>query len=398
MPNQQSTIDLLGKLIAFDTTSRNSNMELIDFTRDYLAEYGITASLVKNADGSKANLFATIGPNMPGGVVLSGHTDVVPVDGQNWATEPFTMTEQGGKLYGRGTADMKGFIACALAAVPMFASADLKKPVHLAFSYDEEVGCLGIQAMLPDLKKHIAPPRLVVVGEPTMMKVANAHKGQHVSKTCIVGKEAHSSRPQDGVNAVEIAAELIGFIGKMRDAAREIGVRDDQFDPPYTSFNMGPITGGSAFNIIPNGCEFDWEFRSVPGDDPAKILGRYQQHLDQEVNPRLKALDPACKVTNSVWAYLPPLIAEPGCDAETLALALASKNDSVVLAFGTEGGHFQSIDFPAVVCGPGDIGNAHKPDEFVEISQLDACDKFMKRLAEVLGERNFDAVRIKGNH
>ncbi len=384
MAKRLSTTDLLGKLIAFDTTSRNSNMELIHFVRDYLAGYDIKASLVKNEDGSKANLFATIGPNVPGGVVLSGHTDVVPVDGQQWATEPFTMTEQGGKLYGRGTADMKGFIACALAAVPLFVAADLKKPVHLAFSYDEEVGCLGIQAMLPDLKKHIAPPRLVVVGEPTMMTVANAHKGQYVSKTIIIGKEAHSSRPEEGVNAVEVAAELIRYIGTLRDKARDNGVRDEAFDPPYTSFNIGPIKGGSAFNIIPNGCEFDWEFRSVPGDDPAKILGHYQQHLDHVVNPRLKALDPACKVENSVWAYLPPLIAEPGCDAETLALALAAKNDTCVLAFGTEGGHFGSIDFPAVVCGPGDIGNAHKPDEFVEISQLDACDTFMKRLAEAL--------------
>ena len=379
------SVDILKLLVGFDTTSRNSNMELIHFVRDYLGKHGVTATLVFNEDNSKANIIATIGPNVAGGVVLSGHTDVVPVDGQDWATDPFVAVEADGKLYGRGTADMKGFIACALAAVPTFVASGLKKPVHLAFSYDEEVGCLGIQAMLPDLKEHIAPPRLVVVGEPTSMKVANAHKGQHVSCTRITGREAHSSRPDDGVNAVEVAAELITFIGGLRDKARDSGVQNELFDPPYTSFNIGPIKGGSAFNIIPNTCEFDWEFRSVPGDDAVAILNAYQAYLDDVVNPRLRALDPVCGAENSVWAYLPPLKAEPGCDAETLALALAAKNDTCVLAFGTEGGHFQSIDFPAVVCGPGDIAQAHKPNEFIELSQLAACDKFMTRLAEVLG-------------
>lgn len=378
------SVELLKRLVAFDTTSRNSNLELINFVRDLLTEQGVDASLVFNEEGSKANLFATIGPNEPGGVVLSGHTDVVPVDDQNWSADPFVAEERDGKLYGRGTADMKGFIACVLAAVPMFVQAGLKKPVHLAFSYDEEVGCLGVQAMLPELKKHIAPPRLVVVGEPTSMQVANAHKGQHVSCTQIVGKEAHSSRPEDGVNAVEIAAELIAFIGGLRDSARDNGIRSDLFAPPYTSFNVGPIKGGSMFNIIPNSCEFDWEFRPVPGYDAEATLAAYQRHLDEVINPRLKVQDKACKVENTVWAYLPPLKAEPGSDAETLALSLAAKNDTGVVAFGTEAGHFQSIEFPAVVCGPGDIAQAHKPDEFIEVSQLAACDKFMIRLVEAL--------------
>ena len=379
-----NSVELLKRLVAFDTTSRNSNLELIHFVKDLLHDYGVEASLVFNDEGSKANLFATIGPNVPGGVVLSGHSDVVPVDGQGWSFDPFTAIERDGRLYGRGTADMKGFIACALAAVPMFAEAGLKKPVHLAFSYDEEVGCLGVQAMLPELKKHIAPPRLVVVGEPTLMQVANAHKGQHVSCTRIVGKEAHSSRPEDGVNAVEIAAELITFIGGLRDEARNTGVRSDLFDPPYTSFNIGPIKGGSMFNIIPNSCEFDWEFRPVPGYDAEAALNAYQKYLDEIVNPRLQALDAACKAENTIWAYLPPLKAEPGSDAETLALSLAAKNDTGVVAFGTEAGHFQNIEFPAVVCGPGDIAQAHKPDEFIELRQLAACDQFMIRVAEVL--------------
>jgi len=380
----EGSVDILKRLVAFDTTSRNSNLELIHYIRDYLAGFGVDARLVFNDEGSKANLFATIGVNIPGGVVLSGHTDVVPVDGQDWSSNPFEADERGGKLYGRGTADMKGFVACALAAVPMFVAAGLKKPVHFAFSYDEEVGCLGVQEMLPELKKCIAPPRLVVVGEPTSMQVANAHKGQHVSCTRIVGKEAHSSRPEDGLNAVEVAAELIAFIGGLRDEARDTGVRDDQFDPPYTSFNIGPIKGGSAFNIISNTCEFDWEFRPVPGADAQQILGAYQAYLDDIVNPRLAAFDATCFAENSVWAYLPPLKAEPGSDAETLALSLAAKNDTGVVAFGTEAGHFQNIEFPAVVCGPGDIAQAHKPDEFIELSQLKACDIFMARLAEAL--------------
>lgn len=386
MANEQGTIDLLRQLVAFDTTSRNSNLELIRFIEAYLAGHGVTSTLIYNDEGAKANLIATIGPNVPGGVVLSGHSDVVPVDGQSWSSDPFVLTEQDGKLYGRGTADMKGFIAAALAAVPRFTDAGLKRPVHLAFSYDEEVGCLGIQAMLPDLKQHVAPPRLVVVGEPTSMQVANAHKGQHVSRTRITGREAHSSRPDDGVNAVEVAAELIRFIGNLRDKARETGVRNEAFDPPYTSFNMGPIKGGSMFNITPSSCEFDWEFRAVPGDKPEDILTEYQAYLDTEITPRLKALHAGCYAENELWTYLPPLNAEPGSDAETLALALAAKNQTGVVAFGTEAGHFQSIEFPAVVCGPGNIAQAHKPDEFIEVSQLAACDKFMARLAQALSE------------
>jgi acetylornithine deacetylase len=380
--SNMTSAELLARLVAFDTTSRNSNLEFIRFVEGLLQEVGISSTLVFNDEGTKANLFATIGPNVPGGVVLSGHTDVVPVDGQDWSSDPFELSERDGKLFGRGSSDMKGFIACVLAAAPIFAAADLTRPVHLAFSYDEEVGCLGVQGMLPELRKHIAPPRLVVAGEPTSMQVANAHKGQHVSRTTIVGREAHSSRPEDGVNAVEVAAELISFIGDLRDDARDNGIQSDLFEPAYTSFNIGPIKGGSMFNIIPNSCTFDWEFRSVPGFDADTVLAKYNAHVADVVNPRISAKFPECGASNEVWAYLPPLKAEPGSDGESLALSLAERNDTTVVAFGTEAGHFQSIEFPAVVCGPGDIAQAHKPDEFIEISQLAACDRFMKRVAE----------------
>ncbi|MBV1900223.1 MAG: acetylornithine deacetylase [Kordiimonadaceae bacterium] len=381
---ERDTVRILRDLVGFDTTSHLSNLQLIHYIEAYLESHGVQSRLILNEAGNKANLIATIGPNVPGGVVLSGHTDVVPVVGQEWATDPFAVVERNGKLYGRGTADMKGFIATVLAHVPHFVAVGIERPVHLAFSYDEEVGCLGVQAMLDPIKDYIAQPRLVIVGEPTSMQVGNAHKGQIVSKTRIWGREAHSSRPDDGVNAVEVAAELLTKLGHMRDKIRDEGVQDAAFTPPYTSFGMGPISGGSAFNIIPNHCEFDWEFRSVPSEDIEAILAEYTSYIEGVVNPRLAAKFPECRVENAVWAVLPPLKAEPGADAETLALALAARNDTTVLAFGTEAGHFQSIDYPAVICGPGDIAQAHKPDEFIEKSELGACSKLLYRLADAL--------------
>ncbi len=379
-------VPTLERLVAYDTTSRNSNLALIDYIRGYLDGHGIPSTLIRNEAGDKANLFATIGPNVAGGVVLSGHSDVVPVDGQPWTTDPFALTSgEDGRLHGRGTADMKGFIAVCLAYAAVFKAAPLKRPVHFAFTYDEEVGCLGIQAMLPHLRAHCATPRLVVVGEPTAMQVAAAHKGQFVSRTRIRGREAHSSRPEDGVNAVVAASELIGVIMEYARREREEGSQDALFDTPYTSFNVGPISGGSVFNTVPGDCEFDWEFRPVPACDGQKIVDEYDTYLRDELNPRLRAAGgDGCYAENEVWAYLPPLVAAPGSDAETLAKLLANRNDTTVVAFGTEAGHFQSIDFPTVVCGPGDIAQAHKPDEFITIAELEACAAFMKRLMDVL--------------
>lgn len=375
---------ILGDLIAFDTTSHRSNLELIHYIDAFLAQYGVAARVL-NADGQeKANLVATIGPNVPGGVVLSGHTDVVPVDGQDWQTPPFQMTEKNEKLYGRGTADMKGFIAVALAHVPLFVEAKLKYPIHLAFSFDEEVGCLGVQEMIPFIKEHVHMPRLVVIGEPTSMQVATAHKGQYVMKTTITGQEAHSSRPDDGVNAVVVASELIQFIDGMAKNTQATGPFDDAFEPPYTTFNIGPIKGGSAFNIISNHCEFDWEFRFLPSEDGAAIASRYVKHFENNILPEIQSRFPHCSIRNEMWAYLPPLKAEPGSDAESFALSLAQRNDSTVIAFGTEGGHFQGIDFPVVVCGPGDIAHAHKPNEYIPVSELEACGRFMVRLCEAM--------------
>ncbi|WP_262695600.1 acetylornithine deacetylase [Kordiimonas aquimaris] len=378
------TKDILSDLIGFDTTSHRSNLALIDYIEKYLAKHGVHAHVLHAAEQAKANLIATIGPNVPGGVVLSGHTDVVPVDGQDWHTPPFKMTDKDGNFYGRGTADMKGFIAVVLAYVPVFTKAKLTRPIHLAFSFDEEVGCLGVQEMLPFLKENVPLPRLVVIGEPTSMQVATAHKGQYVMKTKVIGQEAHSSRPDDGVNAVVVAAELISMIDEMAQNSKKNGPFDDAFSPSYTTFNIGPISGGSAFNIISNYCEFDWEFRFLPTVDGPAIAKKYQQYLDDEVVPRIRMKFPHCNVTNEMWAYLPPLKSEPGADGESFALALAQRNDSTVIAFGTEGGHFQNLEFPVVVCGPGDIAHAHKPNEFVPVTQLEACGRFMQRLSEAM--------------
>lgn len=383
-PTTDTIKAILADLIAFDTTSHRSNLDLIQYIADYLAGFGLTANILKSHGQPKANLVATIGPNVPGGVVLSGHTDVVPVDGQVWGKPAFELSEEDGFYFGRGVADMKGFIAVALASVPLFVSAKLKTPIHLAFSFDEEVGCTGVQEMLPFLAENIALPRLVVIGEPTSMQVATAHKGQYVAKTRIVGQEAHSSRPDDGVNAVVVAAELIGFIDEVAKEVRENGPFDDAFSPPYTTFNIGPIKGGSAFNIISNTCEFDWEFRFLPNEDGSAITEKYVQHFERDVLPAMRAKFPHCSITNEVWAYLPPLKAERGSDGESFAKALAQRNASTVLAFGTEGGHFQGLAFPTVVCGPGDIAQAHKPDEYIEIKQLDACARFMARVAEAM--------------
>ncbi len=384
VPTTKGIRDILVDLIAFDTTSHKSNLDLIGYIADYLAGFGVEAKVLQ-ADGQpKANMVATIGPNVPGGIVLSGHTDVVPVEGQAWTKPAFALSEENGHYFGRGVADMKGFIAVALASVPMFVEANLKAPIHLAFSFDEEVGCKGVQEMLPFLAGHVALPRLVVIGEPTSMQVATAHKGQYVAKTRIVGQEAHSSRPDDGVNAVVVAAELIGFIDEMAKETRETGPFDDAFSPPHTTFNIGPISGGTAFNIISNHCEFDWEFRFLPSEDGPAITGRYEQHFEDVILPAMRAKFPNCNITNEVWAFLPPLKAEPGSDGESFAMALAQRNASTVVAFGTEAGHFQGLDFPTVVCGPGDIAQAHKPDEYIEIKQLEACARFMHRVAEAM--------------
>ncbi len=378
-----SPSEILRRLVAFDTVSANSNLALIDWVVEYLQGHGIAADLTFSNARDKANLFATIGPaDAGGGVILSGHTDVVPVVGQPWDSDPFALVERDGRLYGRGTADMKSFIAIALALVPEFKARPLKRPLHLALSFDEEVGCFGAPHLIESLPRGAARPSLVIVGEPTNMAVANAHKGCHVFATAVTGLAAHSSAPQRGVNAILAASEIIQFIAGLAGEARAASRPESGFEPPYTSFNIGTIAGGTAMNIIPRDCEFTWEFRPLPGEDTAAIRDRIDRFIAADLLPRLRRVHPGADVTTRALASIPGLVAQPGSPAEELARQLTGANQSTVVAYGTEAGLFQGAGIPAVICGPGSMEQGHQPNEFITIEQVEAGTAFQRRLAD----------------
>jgi len=374
--------EMLARLIAFDTVSRGSNRALIDFVADYLRGHGVEPVLVPSDDGSKANLFALIGPSVPGGVVLSGHTDVVPTDGQPWSSDPFEMVERDGRLYGRGTADMKGFVALALALVPEFAKRALTRPIILAFSYDEEVGCLGAPRLIETLLATVPRPELVVIGEPTTMKPVNAHKGIRGFRVRVTGREAHSSLPQLGASAILHATRLIGFIEELQQAEKDAADPESRFDPPWSTFNVGRIDGGTALNIIPRECEFLWDFRPVPGADEDGVAERFRRHLDEVARPALAAEAPDASIELDVLASVPTLVPERDGAAEALARQLSGANEAGVVPFGTEGGLFQQAGLSTIVIGPGDIAQAHQTDEYLSLDQLAAGQAFLERLAD----------------
>jgi len=376
-------IEWLDRLVSFDTTSRNSNLALIDHISAYLSNHGIAWRLTHNEDGAKANLYATIGPDIPGGVVLSGHSDVVPVDGQEWVTDPFVLTRRDNLLYGRGTSDMKAFIACALAAVPALKSMPLKKPIHLAISYDEEVGCLGVHSMLRDIVANLPLPAAVIVGEPTGMRVVNAHKSITSWYTTVYGHEVHSSNTHLGVNAIAIAAELIGFLGGLAAELRAKGDPAHRFDPPYSTISVGTITGGTAQNIVPRQCTFTWEYRLLPDEDGHRIKARFDAEVARRL-PAMKALSPEADIVTTLRAQAAGLRAVEGSPAEALVLALTGQNASEAVSYATEAGIFQDHGLPAVICGPGYIREAHKPNEWIEIAQIDECARFIHKLGQHL--------------
>lgn len=377
---------MIDRLVAYDTTSRNSNLDLIHFVRDYLAVFDIEATLIFNTEKTKANLFATIGPDVSGGIVLSGHTDVVPVDGQDWDTDPFAVVEKDRRLYGRGTADMKSFSATALALIPHFLHQDLKRPFHLALSYDEEVGCAGCIDMVDHIANAHARPGLVIIGEPTSMRVINAHKGIRVLKTTVIGREAHSSRQHEGISAIVIAGKLIHFIGTLIDEMKDRGDPTGRFEPPYTSLQVGEISGGTAINIIPGACTFGWEYRCLPTQDVDEILTRFNAFA-AELDAEIKRFSPECGIETIEIANAPGLDMEAENPAEELALATLGKNETEAVAYGTEAGHFQKAGFPTIVCGPGDIAQAHIANEYIELDQIDACERFLKNVAQRLTDR-----------
>jgi len=371
------------QLVAFDTTSRDSNLDLIHFVRDYLSGHGVDSTIIRDADEPKANLYATIGPQDRPGIMLSGHTDVVPVDGQEWNSDPFRMVERNGRLYGRGTCDMKGFIALVLANIPEFLRRGLDTPIHLALSYDEEVGCLGVRHLIDLVNTLPVRPRMAIIGEPTEMQVIVAHKGKTDVNVHVRGFECHSALAPSGVNAVDYAAELIGHISRMARRVAGEGPFDDEFDVPHSTLHTGVIQGGTALNIVPKDCRFEFEIRNLPQQDPQPLLDEIYRFAADELEPRMRAVHPDTGISFDQGVQYPGLDMRPDDEAVTLVKALAGQNSHAKVAFGTEGGLFQQdAQIPCVICGPGSIAQAHKPDEYLSLEQLDAGQAFLGRLAD----------------
>jgi acetylornithine deacetylase len=376
-----SPVEMLASLVAFDTETSKSNLGLIEFVEGYLQSWNVPFVRVPNAEGDKAALFATIGPAVDGGVVLSGHTDVVPVEGQSWTADPFTLRSADGRLYGRGAVDMKGFDALALALVPEFQAAGLKRPIHILLSYDEETTCLGVVDAIRRLGTDLPRPGAVIVGEPTELQVVDAHKSVVTFHTTVQGFEAHSSKPALGASAVMAAAELVCELNRMADEFMERGDPSGRFDPPYTTVHVGTIQGGTARNILAKHCSFHWEFRGLPNLDPREIPDRLDRFAEHVAATRLNRFSPFGHIDTTLEVSVPPLAPDPGSDAEALAMRLAGRNRTATAPFGTEAGHYQAAGIPTVVCGPGSIDQAHQPDEYITLEQFEAGAAFMRRLA-----------------
>ncbi|WP_298431102.1 acetylornithine deacetylase [uncultured Jannaschia sp.] len=378
---------ILDRLVAFPTVSRDSNLDLIDWVEDYLAGHGVSARRVYDATGTKAALYANVGPEVEGGLVLSGHTDVVPVDGQDWSTDPFTVVEAGGKLYGRGTCDMKGFDALALAMVPHALSLDLKRPLQIALSYDEEVGCVGAPPMIDDMLGHLPRAAAAIIGEPTMLRAVTGHNASVLFAIHVHGYEVHSSKLPEGVSAVHEAGRILGWVNDRNDAIRAEAPNavSAAFDPPFTTVHVGTIEGGTAHNITAKDCHLSVGFRCPAGDDPE----RHAQALDAfltELDASLRARHPNAGVTFDRNFGVPALRPEDGGRAETLIRRLTGDNGTHVVTYGTEAGQFQERGYSAVVCGPGDIAQAHQPDEWIAVEQFEAGEALLRRVVATLTE------------
>ncbi len=383
MTNLRTARQILDVLVAFDTTSHLSNLALIEWVEAYLAGHGVASQRVENDEGTKANLFATCGPSVEGGVILSGHSDVVPVEGQDWSADPWTVREEGGRLVGRGVTDMKGFIALALAFVPRFVAGKL--PVHLALSYDEEVGCKGAPAMIARMAQTIPQPRLAIVGEPSSMRVVTGHKGIAVHEVTVRGHEAHSSLVEQGLSANMVAIDLMHDLSVLASDLRERADPDNGFDPPQATLTVGVMEGGQAANILAGHARFVFDLRCPPNEDPDAILAPFLAKCE-EVDAEMKARFPHCGVTVERHAGTPPMTPLGSEDAVAFVRRLTGENaQPLQVAYAAEGGQFQQAGFPTVICGPGSIEQAHQPDEWIALDQLEAGARFMERLAAELG-------------
>jgi acetylornithine deacetylase len=383
MPQGQTytPLAMLERLVAFDTESAKSNLALIDFVSDYLAGWGVPVTRLANAAGDKATIFATIGPTERGGIVLSGHTDVVPVAGQNWATDPYRLHVENGRAYGRGAVDMKGFNAVALAMVPEFLTANLQTPIHIILSHDEETTCLGSVDMIKRFGLDLPKPIVAIVGEPTGLAIVDAHKSVATFRTIVHGHAAHSSKPALGANAIAAAGELIHGLNGFADEMVARGDSTGRFDPPYTTVHIGMVHGGHARNILADRCTIHWEFRGVPDLDSNEIPARFDALAAEVTAGRLNRHGDYGHIETEWEVLVPGLAPEPGSAAERLGMDLTGANATQTVPYGTEAGHFQAAGIPTIVCGPGTIDRAHQPDEYITLDELAAGEAFMRRLA-----------------
>jgi acetylornithine deacetylase len=388
MPAESPMIDrvvsLLATLVSFETESSKSNLALIDAVIQHCRSVGAPFSLAPSPGGNKAALIATIGPMVDGGIVLSGHTDVVPVTGQAWTSDPFTLRRDGDRLYGRGSCDMKGFDALVLAMIPEFAAAKLPVPIHIVLSYDEEITCLGSMDIIAQFGKSLPLPRAVIVGEPTEWQVADSHKSVCTYSLRVEGHEAHSAKPMLGAHAIAAACDIASEMNRLNLKFEAEGDRSGRFDPPFSTVHVGLINGGTARNILAKRCDLLWEFRGLP-EVPLDTAYRYvEAYIAQTALPGLNRFTDKGRITTEVEVEVPGLIAEPGSAAEALALHVARANQTVSVSFATEGGRFQQAGLPTVICGPGSIDQAHQPDEYIRIGQLEEGIGFMRRLVAAL--------------
>lgn len=378
------TTDILSSLIAFDTTSSESNLALMQFVQSFLAEHNVDSRLVYNQEKSKANLYATIGPQDKPGVMLSGHTDTVPVTGQNWTQAPYQLTKLDNRYYGRGTSDMKGFVAAVLASVPDMQAHTLNTPIHLAFSYDEEIGCVGVRKLIENLKEQTIKPAICIIGEPTSMQVVTSHKGKIAAHVKVIGKECHSGMAPMGINAINYAARLIHWLEQAAIQRKLSGPFDANYDIPYSTVHTGIVNGGQALNIVPNFCEFTFEMRNIAKEDPFQLLTDFKAFANELIK-EMKEISEQCDIQIELITQYPGLSTSETEEVVSYVRNLAQSHEKANINFGTEGGLFsQELNIPTVVCGPGSMAQGHKPDEFIEADQLAQCDLFLQKLIQSL--------------
>jgi acetylornithine deacetylase len=382
MKNAQSPREMIEALVGIPTVSRDSNLALIEFVQNYLYDWRIDSTLIENDDGTKANLYATVGPMVPGGVVLSGHTDVVPTDGQPWSTDPFQVAERDGRLYGRGTCDMKSFYAIALALVPEMRN--LRRPIHFALSYDEEVGCLGAPDLIEALTAAIPEPEAIIVGEPTGMRIVNAHKSIFHFTTRVTGHAAHSSQPHRGVSAVMVAARLVNWIAERQRRNAETASPDCAFEPPFTSLHCGMIHGGTAPNIMARSCEFVTDVRCLPGESGEAYLDELRRYVAEEIEPEMRRVSQAAGVEFTVDAAVPAFESPSDSAAVRLVERINESGPVESVPYAAEAGQYQQAGYSVAMCGPGSIDQAHRPDEYISLDQVDSGTRFLRRLIEHL--------------